>query len=589
MSINKYLNENYPHYVVEYRGNFEEQLNNIYYAWGVTITDTLAIIAVKYEDINRLRTDVPSIIFIEARSIYILQDINPSNIDSIQKIKINPYLNLNGKGVLVGMIDSGINYINQEFIREDDTSRVLKIWDQTIQEDTVSEVKFGTVYNENEINEAIKLYKNGGDPYTIVPSKDEINHGTKMAGIIGARGYNGKMKGIATHCDFLIVKLLESPNYKKILRENNLKQVPVYENSEILAAIEFLIKTAKELDRPLIIYLGVGSHDGSHDGYNITTRFISNMANKGGIIFVAGTGNSGAEEGHVSNYIKNVGEIHTIELKISKDIKKMQFYIWIQKPDKMKLNVIDPSGEEMGFFEDELYTIEKKDFYLINTHLEVTCYNPENFTGHQLFLLNFTNIRAGIWKLQLKGEYISNGRYDIWLPPSILLPKGTKFLTPSTYNTLTIPSTARKVISVGYYNSIKNSLLSVCGKGFNANQLIKPDIVADGISILTTSGDDNKIVSSSGSSVAAAIVTGAICLLAQWHYIKNIGIYSTKLRSELIYSAKRENGYNYPNEDIGYGKLNLVEVFNVLGGGYSRNNKYVEYYVNNLFIRYPLD
>lgn len=145
------------------------------------------------------------------------------------------------------------------------------------------------------------------------------------------------------------------------------------------------------------------------------------------------------------------------------------------------------------------------------------------------------------------------------------------------------------MISVGYYNSIKNSLISVCGKGFNVNQLIKPDIVADGINLLTTSGDDNKIVLSNGSSVAAAIVAGAICLLVQWHYIKNIGVYSTKLRSELIYSAKREKGYDYPNEDIGYGKLNLLEVFNVLGGGYSRNNKYIEYYINNLFIRYPID
>ena len=591
LDIDKYLNEDYLHYVVEYRGDFKEQLSKVDYAWGVPVTDTLGIISVQSKDIDRLRVDVPAIIFIEARSIYVLQDIDPSNIDQIQNVKMNPYLNLSGKGVLVGMIDSGINYLNQEFIREDDTSRVLKIWDQSIQGNNISEFGFGTVYSDVEINEAIKVHRRGGDPYSIVPSKDEIDHGTKMAGIIGARGYNGKMQGIANDCDFLVVKLLQSPNYQKVLRENNIKPYPVYANSEILAAIAFLKRAAKELGRPLVIYFGVGSYDGSHDGYNITARFISSSASREGVIFIAGTGNAGDAEGHVTNYIKNSGEIDTVELRISRQMKSLEFYIWVQKPDKMSLNVIDPSGEEMGFFEAKIYTVENKDFYLIRTNLQVTCYNPENFTGHQVFFLSFTDIKSGIWKLQLRGEYITNGRYDIWLPDKNLLPEGTKFLNSTPYNTLTIPSTARKVTTVAYYNSINGSFLASSGKGFNSNYLINPDIAADGTNILTTSGDDNKIVTASGSSVATAIVTGATCLLVQWfaNDIKSIGIYSTKLRSSLIYSAKREMVYNYPNEDIGYGKLDLLEVFNVLGGGYRSEYKYKEYYVNNLFIRYPIN
>ena len=205
--------------------------------------------------------------------------------------------------------------------------------------------------------------------------------------------------------------------------------------------------------------------------------------------------------------------------------------------------------------------------------------------------MSFTDIKSGIWKLKLRGEYISSGRYDIWLPDKNLLPEGTKFLNPNSYNTLTIPSTARKVTTVAYYNSINNSILSSSGKGFNTNYLINPDIAANGVNVLTTSGNDNKIVSVSGSSVATAIVTGATCLLIQWMIkdIKNVGIYSTKLRSSLIYSAKRDMVYNYPNEDIGYGKLDLLEVFNVLGGEYRGDKRYKEYYVNNLFVRFPID
>ena len=172
--------------------------------------------------------------------------------------------------------------------------------------------------------------------------------------------------------------------------------------------------------------------------------------------------------------------------------------------------------------------------------------------------MSFTDIKSGIWKLKLRGEYISSGRYDIWLPDKNLLPEGTKFLNPNPYNTLTIPSTARKVTIVAYYNSINNSILSSSGKGFNTNYLINPDIAANGVNWMIKD-------------------------------IKNVGIYSTKLRSSLIYSAKRDMVYNYPNEDIGYGKLDLLEVFNVLGGEYRGDKRYKEYYVNNLFVRFPID
>ena len=455
----KYLDENYFHYVIEYRGDFQEKVDKLDYVCGVAITDTLGVVAVQEKDLPKLRQEVPEIIFVEARSVYTLQDIDPSNVDNINSVKINPYLNLTGKGILVGMIDSGINYLNEEFIREDDTSRIISIWDQNMISEK-SNFKYGFVYNNEKINEAIKVYKSGGDPYSIVNTKDEIDHGTKMAGIIGARGYNGKMQGIAKDCDFLVVKLLQSPNYKKLLKDNNLPEVPVYSNAEVLSAIEFLRESAKELQRPLIIFIGVGSQEGSHDGYNITARFISSLASREGIIFVSGTGNLGDAEGHASNFIKNVGEVDTVELSVSKNMKSLEFYVWVQKPDEMSISVIDPAGEDTGFYNPKIYSIERKDFYLLNTQLEIRGYNPENFTGHQIFILNFNNIKNGVWKIRLRGDYITRGRYDIWLPDKKLLPEGTKFLKVDPYTTLTIPSTARSVVTVAYYNSNNNSIVA---------------------------------------------------------------------------------------------------------------------------------
>lgn len=594
-ACSSFLDENFEHFVIEYRGTFKEQIDKLDYACGDTITDTLGVIAVRENQLNKLRIDVPAIIFIETRSIYVLQDIDPSDADNIKPIKDNPYLNLTGKGVLVGLIDTGISYLNEEFMREDGTTRVISIWDQTVQEKNKDSLYIGSEYTSEEINKAINAYKSDGDPYTIVPSKDEIDHGTKMAGIIGARGNNGQMQGVANDCDFVVVKLLQAPYYSKVLRENNHPAVPVYNNTELLAAIEYLRKVSEKLDRPMIIYIGVGSNDGSHDGYNITGRFMTSIASKSGIAFVSGTGNTGDSEGHASSFIRNVGEVSTVELRVTKEMKILSFYIWVQRPDRMALNIIDPTGVEFGFISPKIYSVETRDFILVDTRIEVQSYDPESFTGHQAFSIKFSSIKEGIWKFQLRGEYITNGRYDIWLPDKTLLPEGTKFLTPDPYTTLTVPSTARKVISVAYYNSINNSTVTSSGKGFNTNYLVNPDIAAPGINILTISGTANNVVTVSGSSAATAIVVGVCCLLTQWGVIdKNYtGLYSTKLRSILVYGAQREREDTYPNENIGYGKLDLLNVFNVLGGSYRNNDEctveYKEYHINNLFIRCPID
>lgn len=582
-----YLDEDSPGFVIEYRGDFKGQISKVDYACGDIINENLAIISVNEKDIERLRRDVPSIMFIEARSIYVLQDISPTNVDAIASVKVNNYLNLTGKGVIVGIVDTGIDYLNKEFLKEDDTSRIIKIWDQSIQTNKVEGLYIGTEYSNEDLNKAIKASKSGGNPYEIVPSKDEIGHGTNMAGIIGARGYNSNIEGIANDCEFIVVKLMTSFNYKKILRENNLPDVPVYNNSEVLAAIEYLRKSAQELRRPIVIYLGVGSQNGSHDGYNITSRFITSIARRRDIVFVAGTGNLGDAEGHSTNFITIKGEEKESELLITREIKIFTLQVWVKKPNKMSLNIIAPTGEESGFIIPNIQSIDERQFYLLNTEVVIRCYDPESFTGHQLFVLDFKSIKRGVWRIILKGDYITDGRYDIWLADKRLLPEGTKFLNPNPYNTLTIPSTAGNLITVAYYDGTTKSIVASSGKGFNTNYLINPDIATEGINILTVSSGSENIAKVSGSSAATAIVAGACALLLQWGIVdgNDLSLYSIKLRSLLIYSADRDDIYEYPNENLGYGKLNLQDVFKVLGGNYRGNSDYLEYRIGNLFIR----
>ncbi|MEG0295891.1 MAG: S8 family peptidase [Clostridium sp.] len=592
-----HLNQNNLGFVVEYRGNFKEEIDKVTYACGAEITDTLGVVSVPVERIDQLRIDVPSIIFVETSSVYILQDITPSNIESIYKVKSNPYLNLTGRGILVGVIDTGIDYLNQEFIREDDTTRIIRIWDQTIQSSVNNNLYIGSEYTEEQLNKAINAFKTGGDPYTIVPSRDEIGHGTKMSSIIGARGYNKEIEGVANDCEFCIVKLLESPSLKKKNEENGIKPIPIYNNTEVLAAIEYIRKIGEELNKPIVIYLGVGSNEGSHDGYNITASYLTKISSKPGVIVVAGTGNSGNDEGHVIGVVNNINDVFTAELVLTKTLKEFTLYIWVQKPNRMSLNIVSPSGENSGDFIPNIFSIEQRKFYLTNTSVLVKCSDPENLTGHQLFTLVFTNINPGTWQFRLKGMFVTNGRFDIWLPSKLLLPEGTKFLNSSPYNTLTVPSTAENVITVAYYNGISGAIMGESGKGYNTNQLINPDITTVGTNVLTTSLDRSSVSVVSGSSVATAIVSGTCALLLQWGIVdgNDLTLYSTKMRSLLIYGADRDRNEDYPNEDTGYGKLNLYNIFNIIEGnyrtvvrGYQEKNKKIFFRIPEQFINLKL-
>lgn len=580
---NNFLYEDAPAFLVEYRGNFLEEMSKISYGIGSIITDTLALVSIPLEFKEQLRKDVPSITFISPRSVFLLQDIPPSSIDSISTIKINPYLNLTGNDVIVGMIDTGIDYLNKEFIREDNSSRILNIWDQTILNTPEDSMYIGKIYTNDDINRAIEEHKKGADPYKIVPSKDEEYHGTQMASIIGARGYNEKIEGIAKDCDFAIVKLLPSPNYSKRLRENNLPYVPVYNNSEVLSAIEYLVKIKKKLKRPMVIYLGVGSQDVPHDGSNIIDKYISYLSNQRGLVLVTGTGNNAADEGHVSNYIKNEGSIETVELLVTKEMKLFNFDIWVKKPNVMSFRISSPSGEVSNFMKTKLKQTEEKFFILSNTKLTIEGNNPQEYTGHQNFSLTFHNIKSGIWKIELRGDHIIDGRYDIWLPNKLVIPEGTKFLQSTPYNTLTIPSTSTNVISVSYYNSITNTSVSSSGKGFNTNGFINPDIITAGINISTVSKPNSPISTASGSSAATAIIAGVCTLILQWGIIygNDTTMNSTKIKSLLIYGAQRDPSIDYPNETEGYGRLDLFKSFNILGGNYIENIS------SRLYIRLP--
>jgi subtilisin family serine protease len=563
---NNHISEEYVNFIVEYDGDLEEALLKVDYACVFILDDKYAVIAVESGRMQELLKEVKEIIYTEFTALYTLNELSPVDTSNISKFHDNPFLTLRGRGVVVGIIDTGIDYLNKEFIYEDDTTRILSIWDQSNAKGTKPEgFDFGSQFTAEQINEAIKLSKSGGDPYSIVDTKDEIGHGTNMAGIIGARGREG-IVGAAPDCEFMVVKLKQAK--KSMMNKEGIYETDtdIYDSTDIILAIKYLETMFKKMTKPMVIYMPLGTNKGGHDGSSVVERYIDEILKARGVAIVTGTGNQGESETHTSNSIA-AGEMKTVELKVDPLEKDLCFEIWCNKPDKISFGMVSPSGEVIEKIPAKLQETEEIKFVFEGSSVFVTYFYPEEKTGDELIRVVIRNIRGGIWQLRLYGDRVVNGKYDIWLPQRELLREETKFLDPSPYITLTIPSSSRRIICSSVYNQNNDTVVAFSGRGYTRDGRIKPDVTAGGINVTTTAvGGGTTVVS--GSSAASAVLAGAVALMLQWGIVdgNDPTLYSTKIKTYLIRGTRTRGGDIHPNTQWGYGILDLQGVFENIRG-----------------------
>ena len=560
---------------------------------GVMISSNFAVIITPADKVDEVKKLAIRIVNIEVSTILTLNDISPVEASGAPVFNTNPYLRLNGRDVLVGVIDTGIDYLNKEFQMEDDTTRIVRLWDQTIQGDKyIYGLKYGVEYTEDQINQAISLQTSGGDPYSIVPSKDEIGHGTKVSGIIGGRGINPDLKGVAPDCKFVIVKLSRTTKVELDAALIDKMDVPSYSPWSVLLGIRYVVSVARELNKPLVLFIPMGSNMGSHTGNGIDESIIDNYSTQAETVIVVPVGNQGNTDTHTEGIIEKAGDIKDIEIRIGERQKNLPITIWINKPNRVKLSIISPTGEIIDNLEAKNTNNRRIKFLYEKTEMIVNFTSPELSTGDTLIFIRAYNLRPGIWKFRLTGEYIVEGNYYAWIPQRELIDDETKFLNPVEYTTITLPSTSNNAISVGYYNQNNNSIVSESSNGYTRYGNIKPDIVAGGSNALVTiPGGATSVMS--GSSVAGAVVAGCCALILQWAVTDGNypGIYSSQIKTYIISGAKTRPGDIYPNRQWGYGMFDLQGVFDWIKQTYTPriNTDFEEYRVKNLFIRKPRD
>ncbi len=489
-------------------------------------------------------------------------DTTSLEVSGILQMQTQPLLNYKGRDVIIGIIDTGIDYTLPAFRHSDGRTRIVRIWDQTIQTGTAPKnIFYGSEYTELQLNEALSL----NDPFSVVPSRDENGHGTVSAGIAaGSPDATRDFTGAAPEADIAVVKLKPA---KQNLRDFYLikEESPAFQETDIMMAIRYLLAVGNELKKPVVICLGLGSTQGSHTGSSPLAQVLTYYSGFTGCYIVAAGGNEAGTGHHYYGKFEPSQPSQTpqnVEILVDASDKGFSVELWGNPPDLYSVGIISPLGETIARIPARLSQSTTIRFTLEKTVIELYYEIVEAATGNELILLRFKDPTPGIWTVQTYSDVAINGAFHMWLPVKGLISDNTTFLSPNPDTTLTTPSDNIDVITVSTYNAYNGSLYINSSRGYTRDGKIKPNIAAPGVNVFSPE-IGGSYGAYTGSSAAAAITAGAVALLVNWgaeHQPDRI-FTNQEIQSLLIRGADRNPQYLFPNREWGYGTLNVYQIF----------------------------
>ena len=520
---------------------------------GVTVTELLneyAILTVPESLVERLAL-VPEIEYIE-KPKRLFFSVNQGKAASCIPAVQNARYDLYGDGVLVALLDSGVDYAHPDFRNEDGTTRILALWDQTIPGRPPEGYRIGTEYTQQEINEALAADTESAR-YALVPSRDVSGHGTRVLGIAAGNGRasGGRYRGIASRSPILAVKL-------GMPREEGFPRT-----TELMQGLDYCIRKALELRLPVAVNISIGNTYGAHDGTSLLETYIADIANVWKSVICIGTGNEGYAAGHAAGILQE-RTTETVELAVGEYETAFSIQIWKSYLDEVDITLISPGGRRAGPIQKLLGA---QRFVLEETEILLYYGEPSPYSQSQEIYLELLPrgdyVDTGIWTLELAAGEIRDGHYHIWLPSSAALNGGTRFLRASADTTLTIPSTARRIAAIGAYDSRTLTYADFSGRGGTCDLREKPVLVAPGVRILTTA-PGGTYAEVTGTSFATPFATGAAALLLQWGIVDGNDpyLYGEKAIAYLKKGTRPLPAYaEYPNPEVGWGRLCILEAF----------------------------
>ena len=535
--------------IVKYSGSLT-QVREI--ATSVTeLMNGYAVLTVREDQVETLAR-FPEIEFIEKPKRLFFEAENGRRVSCINPVQ-NPPSSLSGAGVLIGIVDSGIDYTNIDFRNQDGSTRIRALWDQSIRGNPPAGYELGTEYTQEQINAALRE-ENSEAMRNLVPGIDISGHGTAVAGIAAGngRGSEGqRYRGVAYASEMIVVKL------------GNARTDGFPRTTELMQGVDYVIRKALEYQMPVAVNISFGNTYGSHDGTSLLERFLDDMSDVWKNVICVGSGNEGNSAGHTRGRV-NEEEDTEIQLGVQMNEPALNLQIWKSYVDEMEITVVNPSGVRAGPFQEIL---GPQRFVLGGTEVLLYYGEPKPFSVRQEIFIDFlpreAYIESGVWKIILTPRKITEGIYEMWLPSEGARNRGTAFLGPSPEMTFTIPSTASRIITVAAYNALTFSYADFSGRGPSSayeGGMQKPDLAAPGVQVTAPSGSGYGQFS--GTSFAVPFVTGSAALMMEWGIVRgnDAYLYGEKVKAYLRRGAKKLPGYEkWPNSQLGYGALCLQD------------------------------
>ncbi|MCI8543211.1 MAG: S8 family peptidase [Lachnospiraceae bacterium] len=552
--------------------------------------------------------ELEEIEYVEKPKRYFYEAEMPADNSCIPQVTLrNP--NLSGAGVLVAVLDSGIDYKLPEFRHPDGSTRIRFLWDQTLLpdapagkaagdnaerrnraakngigqpdsggEDTAAPLRrppagyrLGVEFSSEQINQALTA-PSMQEQLELLPSTDTSGHGTAVAGI--AAGNSPAYQGVAPEAELLVVKL-GVPDVSSFPR-----------TTEIMRAVTYAINKALELRMPLVINLSFGNTYGAHDGSSLIERFLDNAAEIGRTVICVGSGNEGNSGGHLAGSLLQqntmpgsrdgvpsrtglIARPVSVELAVADYERTLNVQLWKNYCDTYRIFLRSPGGQETqlpGMISGGKYTLRLEQTEVLVYFGEPAPYAVAEEIYFEMLPVGRNYINSGIWTIRLEPLQVVTGRYYFYLPSAVVRSAGTGFYRSTPEVTLTIPATAAKVISIGAYDSTYEAYADFSGRGYaDANRTIgvvaaglaKPDLAAPGVGIIAPDiyGGYTPMT---GTSFATPIVSGSCALLMEWGIVRgnDVFLYGEKVKAYLRRGARALRGETeYPNGRVGWGGL----------------------------------
>lgn len=534
------------------------------------VNSTLAVVYVPLSTVTP--STYTSYTYSAVPKLYSLLDVTSMDAAGITPAGELPVLNNQGSGVIVGFVDTGINYTDSLFRNVDGSTRIIGIWDQTNNSDNSNNIEnktakpfsafsalYGTQYTAEEINLAL----NSDNPASIVPTRDENGHGTFLASIAaGNRDERAGFSGAAPQASIAMVKLKPAKQY---LRDFYLIQdgAEAYQENDIMMGVSYLYFLARKYSMPLVVCIPLGTNMGSHMGMSRLGQYLNQVSLSNGSAVITAAGNETGARHHFRAVMDADTDEVTAELRVGEREAGFSMELWAENMGAYTVGFISPTGEVAREISVPLRGENTVSFLLEQTQITVYTQIADVSSGSQFIFMRFENPMSGIWRILIRNSLDIRETFHIWLPVRGFISDETYFLRPDPDTTITDPGNARYPITVTAYDHTKNSIYIHASRGYSLSGRIKPDLAAPGVNILGASVSGRRLTRMSGTSVSAAHLAGAAAILLNWGILNaNYPYLDTPvLKSIFVRGAQRNPALTYPNREFGYGTLNLYEAF----------------------------